>query len=78
MLTSFLGRFGDRSRPSPERFWNGLEIESRRYILEREGFSPEYCHTLSSRRWMKLSVAERVWLQTSLSLEEMARQESRS
>jgi hypothetical protein len=78
MLTSLLGRFGDRSTPSPERFWNGLEIESRRYILERQGFSPEYCHRLSSRRWMKLSIAERVWLQTTLSLEEMARQESRS
>ena len=62
-----------RSRPIAARVWNSLNIETRQEILVREGFSGEDVHRLCAKRWKELSEAERVWLATPVSLEDMTR-----
>jgi len=62
-----------RSRPIAERVWNALTIGVRHEVLIREGFSADRTFGLCSKPWKKLSEAERIWLATPLSLDDMTR-----
>jgi hypothetical protein len=62
-----------RSRPIAERVWNALTIAVRHEVLVREGFSADRAFRLCSKPWKKLSEAERIWLATPISLDEMTR-----
>jgi len=68
MVRSILNWFQRQNRPTPERYWNASAIETRREMLQREGCSAEGTETLCSKRWSKLSEADRFWLHTPLLL----------
>jgi len=76
MFAEFSRLFRAENRPKPERFWNNLEIEARRAILEEEGFSPLHIQEICFKKWNRLSEVERIWLFSPLLLASMeARQE---
>lgn len=60
--------FRSEDRPRPEKFWNCLKIETRKEILQDEGFSPPHIQNICFKRWKELSETERIWLFTPLLL----------
>jgi|HubBroStandDraft_6_1064221.scaffolds.fasta_scaffold409745_1 hypothetical protein len=69
MFVSFLNRLRHQDKSRPKDFWNGLTVETRQEILEREGFSRLHVQKVCSKRWNKLSMTERIWLFNPLFIE---------
>jgi hypothetical protein len=71
MFREFSRLFRAEDRPKPEGFWNGLDINARREILEEEGFDQAHIRSICSKNWKHLSEVERIWLFSPLLLASM-------